>query len=148
MLTTVLVIDDAHFIRNMLKCGLEKCGIRVLEAENGLVGEDVLAKRSHEIQLVICDISMPEQDGITTLRNIKKKYPDLPVIMLTAYSDKSSVVQCAQIGIAGFMAKPFDIKRIRSRIYEILKLNPQAQEGEGAEEGGSGDDSQESKDAQ
>lgn len=124
MLATILVIDDAHFIRNMLKCGLGKCGIRVLEAENGLVGEEVLDSRIHEIQLVICDISMPEQDGITTLRNIKKKYPDLPVIMLPAYSDKSSVVQCAQIGIAGFMAKPFDIKRIRSRIYEILKINP------------------------
>jgi two-component system nitrogen regulation response regulator GlnG len=132
----------------MLKCGLEKCGIRVLEAENGLVGEDVLSKRSHEIQLVICDISMPEQDGITTLRNIKKKYPDLPVIMLTAYSDKSSVVQCAQIGIAGFMAKPFDIKRIRSRIYEILKLSPQAQEAEGTEEAEVSEEAKEPESAQ
>jgi DNA-binding response OmpR family regulator len=46
--------------------------------------------------------------------------------MLTAYSDKSSVIKCAQIGIAGFLAKPFDIKRVRAKIYEILQISPQA----------------------
>jgi two-component system chemotaxis response regulator CheY len=73
MAATILVIDDAHFIRTMLKSGLEKVGFSVLEAENGLMGERLLDKRAAGVDLVVCDISMPEQDGIVTLEHIKQK---------------------------------------------------------------------------
>lgn len=120
MTDTVLVVDDAQFIRLTLKTGLQKVGFRVLEAEDGLRAEDVLAHHP-EINLVLCDISMPEQDGVKTLENIKKKYPELPVIMLSAYSDKENVAKCAGMGICGFIAKPFDINMVRAKIFDVLK---------------------------
>jgi DNA-binding NtrC family response regulator len=122
MSATILVIDDAQFIRTMLKSGLEKVGLQVVEAASGIEGERILATRGSSIDLVICDISMPEQDGIETLKNIKASYPNLPVVMLTAHSDRSSVVQCAQAGISGFLAKPFDIKRVRAKVFEVLQI--------------------------
>jgi CheY-like chemotaxis protein len=120
MTDTVLVVDDAQFIRLTLKTGLQKVGFRILEAENGLEAEEMLSGHP-EISLVLCDISMPEQDGVTTLENIRKKYPDMPVIMLTAYADKENVAICARLGICDFIAKPFDINLIRTRIFEALK---------------------------
>ena len=119
---TILIVDDANFIRTMLKRGLEKVGFQIFEAPTGVEAEDLMKGRKGQIDLIICDISMPGQDGITTLRNFKTIDEEIPVIMLTAFSDKTNVIQCANIGIAGFLAKPFDIKKVRAKICEVLDL--------------------------
>jgi len=119
---SILVVDDANFIRTMLRRGLEKVGFQVEEAASGWEAEELLELKNGAIDLVICDISMPGQDGIATLRNLKRDYPEMPVVMLTAYPNKDNVIQCAKIGIAGFLVKPLDIKKVRAKICEFLKV--------------------------
>ena len=113
-------MDDAKFNRTLLNRGLAKVGHKIIEAENGIEAEKILEVQINSIDLIICDISMPEQDGIVTLGHIREKYGDIPVVMLTAFSDKENVLKCAKLGISGFLVKPFDIKRVRSKIMEIL----------------------------
>lgn len=127
-MATILIVDDAKFNRTLLNRGLTKAKHNVIEAENGLLAEQILDLQHASIDLVICDISMPVQDGITTLTNIRKKFGDLPVVMLTAFSDKENVLKCAKLGISGFLAKPFDIKRVRSKIMEILGTEEEPEE--------------------
>lgn len=121
MAETILVVDDAQFIRLTLKVGLQKVGFHVLEAENGLQAENILNTKNIAVDLVLCDISMPEQDGLTTLEHIRLKYPELPIIMLSAYSDKTNVANCAKLGVNGFISKPFDMNMLRARIFSALK---------------------------
>ncbi|PCJ16048.1 MAG: two-component system response regulator [Candidatus Cloacimonadota bacterium] len=119
-MANILIVDDAKFNRTLLNRGLSKAGHKIVEAVNGFEAEKILEIQHKSIDLVICDISMPEQDGIVTLEHIRKRFGDIPVVMLTAFSDKENVLKCAKLGISGFLVKPFDIKRVRSKIMEIL----------------------------
>lgn len=104
-LEKILIIDDESSMRHMLRLVLERQGLRVTAAANGLAA---LALMEHEsFDLVLCDVRMPEMDGLSFLREAKKISPAPTVIMMSAYGTIDSAIECMKEGAYDYIAKPF-----------------------------------------
>ena len=102
----ILIVDDAVFIRLSLKMMLEKNGHEVVgEATNG--SEAVLKYNELKPDLVTMDITMPQMDGITALKAIKKMDPSAKVVMISAMGQEATVKDAIMSGANGFIVKPF-----------------------------------------
>jgi two-component system chemotaxis response regulator CheY len=122
----VLVVDDEAYMRKVTKTILAAIGIpTVFEAEDGITGYELAHKNVPN--LMIIDWEMPLINGPQLLQMIRSPdeylLRDIPVIMLTAHSDLSRVVQSARIGVNEFVRKPVSIKTLRDRIVSIFS-NP------------------------
>jgi len=103
---TVLIIDDASFMRLSLKTMLERNGYKVIgEAENGAVG--ILKYKELKPDIVTMDITMPELDGIRALKHICNYDPNATVIMITSMGQKTFILEAIKHGAKGFLVKPF-----------------------------------------
>jgi two-component system chemotaxis response regulator CheY len=113
---TVLVVDDALFMRHSIKLALEKNGFRVVgDAANGLEAADKYAELHPD--LVTMDITMPDVDGIEGVKLIKQIDPEAKIIMISAMGYESFVMDAIVAGAAGFLVKPFK----EEKIVEVLK---------------------------
>jgi len=115
----VLIVDDAAFMRMMIKDILTKNGYEVVgEAENG----DVAVKLYEELKpdVVTMDITMPEKDGISALKEIKAKDPDAKVIMCSAMGQQAMVMESIQAGAKDFIVKPFQKDRVLQALEKVL----------------------------
>lgn len=118
----LLVIDDAYISRLVLRRIIEQLpGCTVTEAENGAQALELLGKGLSP-DLVICDICMPEMDGLQLLSRIRStpELRDLEVVMCTSTTDRDSVVQAAEHNVTKFFVKPFKPDEVRSKLREIL----------------------------
>ncbi|OEF96286.1 response regulator [Desulfuribacillus alkaliarsenatis] len=116
----VLVVDDAAFMRVMIKDTLKKNGYEVVaEAANGQ--EAVKLYQEHQPDLVTMDITMPEMDGIEALKEIRKADGNAKVIMCSAMGQQGMVVQAIQAGAKDFIVKPFQADRVIEAISKVLK---------------------------
>lgn len=102
---TVLVADDASFLRSMLCDILSRSNYRVLSAEDGRECLNLL--ESEKADVCTLDIGMPGMNGLEVLAEIKRKYPGIKVIMLSAQSTKENVLKAFELGAEHFIAKPF-----------------------------------------
>lgn len=100
----ILVVDDDPQIRMLLKDRLEANSYLVLQAEDGTRG--VEAVRSENPDLVLLDLQMPEMDGMEVLGRIRKDFPELPVVILTAHGTIGQAVEAMKIGAYDFLPKP------------------------------------------
>ncbi|WEK54628.1 MAG: response regulator [Candidatus Cohnella colombiensis] len=115
----VLVVDDAAFMRMMLKSIVQKGGHEVIgEAENGSVGVEMYA--SLKPDLVTMDITMPIMDGIQAATLIKESDPNAKIIMCSAMGQQGLIVQAIQAGAADFIVKPFQEERVLDSIKKVL----------------------------
>lgn len=107
----VLITDDAAFMRMMLKDILTKNGHEVVgEAANGI---EMLSKYEEtQPDIVTLDITMPEMDGLTAIKELRKKHPDANVIMCSAMGQQSMVIDAIQSGAKDFIVKPFQAERV------------------------------------
>ncbi len=103
----VWVIDDDKSIRWVLEKALAREGISVTGFASGAGVLDQLAKQRPDV--ILSDIRMPETDGLTLLQSISERFPGLPVIIMTAYSDLDSTVAAFQSGAFEYLPKPFDV---------------------------------------
>jgi two-component system response regulator AtoC len=101
----VLIIDDEAGMRHMLRLVLEKEGYRVTGAENGRQALDYLQHGSFDI--ILCDIRMPEMDGVTFLKELKLCDIGGPVIMMSAYGTIDTALECLKAGAYDYISKPF-----------------------------------------
>jgi len=112
---TVLIVDDALFMRTTLKKVLTDAGFSVVgEAENG----EVAVTRFQELRpdVVMMDITMPVMDGLSALKEIKKMVPDAVVIMCTALGQESSVMDALKSGAKDYIIKPFKPEKIAEAV--------------------------------
>ena len=118
-MATILIADDAAFMR--MRCGkmLTSHGHTVIEAENGL--EALNKYQADKTDVVLLDITMPEMDGLTALREIKKFDPDARVAMVTAIGQQQVVMEALQAGARDFVVKPFQPDRILAAVEKLLK---------------------------
>lgn len=115
----ILIVDDAAFMRMMIKEILSKNGFEVVgEASDG--SEGVEKYRELQPDLVTMDITMPEMDGITALKEIKKMNPDAKVIMCSAMGQQAMVIDAIQAGAKDFIVKPFQAERVLEAINKTL----------------------------
>lgn len=115
----ILLVDDAAFMRMMLKDILIKNGYEVLgEAENGLKAVEKYKELNPE--LVIMDITMPEMDGIDAVKEIKKTNPNATIIMCSAMGQQAMVIEAIQAGAKDFIVKPFQADRILEAVKKVI----------------------------
>lgn len=119
MSESVLIVDDAAFMRMMIKDILTKNGYHVTgEAENG--EEAVQQYKELTPDLVTMDITMPEKDGIAALKEIKEINNDAIVIMCSAMGQQAMVIDAIQAGAKDFIVKPFQADRVMEAVTKAL----------------------------
>ncbi|MGE4545161.1 MAG: sigma-54-dependent transcriptional regulator [Pedobacter sp.] len=101
----VLVVDDEAGMRHMLRLVLERGDYRVTEAKNG--GEALECLQRTNFDIILCDIRMPEMDGLTFLQEVKANNLDGIVIMMSAYGTIDTAVECLKVGAYDYISKPF-----------------------------------------
>ncbi|GGK13688.1 chemotaxis protein CheY [Caldalkalibacillus thermarum] len=115
----VLVVDDAAFMRMMIKDILTKNGYEVVgEAADGQ--QAVEQYKELKPDLVTMDITMPEMDGITALKKIREIDPEAKVIMCSAMGQQAMVIDAIQAGAKDFIVKPFQADRVLEAIKKVL----------------------------
>ncbi|MCG3419084.1 response regulator [Oceanobacillus sp. M65] len=115
----ILIVDDAAFMRMMIKDILVKNGFDVVgEAQDGV--QAVEKYNELEPDLVTMDITMPEKDGITALKEIKAKHPSAKIIMCSAMGQQAMVIDAIQAGAKDFIVKPFQSDRVIEAIQKAL----------------------------
>lgn len=118
-MANILVVDDAAFMRMMLKDILTKGGYQIIgEAANGI--EAVAQYRLLKPDVVTMDITMPEMEGIEALKLIKQLNPKAKVVMCSAIGQQLMVVQSIQAGAKDFIVKPFQGDRVLEAIKKAL----------------------------
>jgi two-component system, chemotaxis family, chemotaxis protein CheY len=115
----ILIADDAAFMR--MRCGrmLQSHGHTVVEAETGAEAVDKFT--SEQVDVVLLDITMPEMDGLTALKEIKKLDPEARVAMVTAIGQQQVVMEALQSGARDFIVKPFQPERVLAAVEKLLQ---------------------------
>ncbi len=115
----ILIVDDAAFMRMMIKDILTKNGYEIVgEAQDGREAVDKFKELQPD--LVTMDITMPEMDGISALKEIKTINPDAVVIMCSAMGQQAMVIDAIQAGAKDFIVKPFQADRVLEAIQKAL----------------------------
>lgn len=119
----VLVVDDEQEIRNGIAIYLKNEGIKVFTAKDGIEAIEILNKE--KVHLIILDIMMPRQDGISTTFKIREQ-KNIPIIMLSAKSEDADKVLGLQVGADDYVTKPFNplelIARVKSQLRRYVTL--------------------------
>ncbi len=119
MAKRVLIVDDAAFMRMMIKDILTKNGYEVVgEAENGAKAIDNYKELNPD--LVIMDITMPEVNGIEAVKGIKQIDPAAKIIMCSAMGQQAMVIESIQAGASDFIVKPFQPERVIESIKKAV----------------------------
>ncbi len=115
----VWVIDDDRSVRRVLERALQEEQIRVLSFADASSALERLHRERPS--LVICDVRMPDMDGLAMLEELKRRAPDIPVILITAYSDLERTVSAFRQGALEFLAKPFDLDKMMRLVLRTLR---------------------------
>ncbi len=118
-MTRILIVDDEEKIRQMIRKYAEYEGFETDEAEDGLQAVEKCSINQYD--LVVMDIMMPNLDGFSACKEIKKTQPDLPFIMLSALGEEYDKVHGFDLGVDDYVVKPFSSKELMMRIHAILK---------------------------
>jgi CheY-like chemotaxis protein len=113
----ILVIDDNAEARILLKDILEEKGFAVFEAVDGQEALEVLERTL--VHLAIVDLDMPRMNGLEFTHQSKKEYPQMPVVMVTAYSQFYSPADILASGVDAFLQKPLDLARLMKAIDQL-----------------------------
>ncbi len=124
---TILVVDDEPKIRILLSDFLQKKGFRVLEASNGRHALEVFKSSPQDIDLILLDIMIPEYDGWTVCREIRR-ISQVPIIMLTARSEDFDEVHGFEIGADDYVKKPIKPTVLVARIQAFFRRTDQEKE--------------------
>lgn len=127
----VLVVDDELEIRQLLRRVLEHEGLRVTTTTRG--AEALSAALLEDFDLLVCDLNLPDLDGISVIRAIKSQSPDLPVIVVSALDPKAAREECFHAGATCFLQKPLRLDALRRELqlversratFRVMMLDP------------------------
>jgi len=114
-----LVVDDEPRLRQVLVRLMEQDGFSCLEASNGAEALAVLQR--HPVVLVMTDLRMPRMDGVELLREVRARWPDVAVVLITAVADVEVAVSVLAIGAMDYLTKPFHLEEVRARVTQALE---------------------------
>ncbi len=115
----VLIVDDEEDVRIFLKDFLDEHDLQVFTAANGLQALEVL--QTFPADIVLLDIMMPEMDGLECLKHIKKKYPHMTTIMISAIKDDTKIEVAQKLGAYNYIVKPFSLQYLESELMKLLR---------------------------
>ena len=122
----VLVVDDERSMRELLAIVLQREGYAVLTAENGQTAIATLEREP--VDLLICDIKMPDMNGVEVLRAAKRIDQDMVAMMVTAFASTQTAVEAMRLGACDYLSKPFDVDELRMKVREKLESRDLRQE--------------------
>ncbi len=124
----VLIVDDEKDFVEMLAMRLIESGEKVYEAYDGLGCLEFLEKNPDKVDVVILDIRMPGMDGMETLKEIRKKWPLIEVIMLTGHGTAKTAVEGMKLGAFDYLLKPADFEDLMEKIEGARKRRDEQRE--------------------
>jgi len=115
----ILLVDDEANVRTVFSDVLKRAGYRVKAVENGHKAVKEVEEKTYNLALV--DLRMPKMDGIEVLENIKKKKPEIPVIIYTGYGSVTTAVEAMRKGASDYLNKPFSPEELKLAIKKVLE---------------------------
>jgi two-component system chemotaxis response regulator CheY len=121
MSMTVLTVDDSRTMREMLRLALADAGFRVVQAEDGIHGLEVLQAESERPQVIVTDINMPRMDGFGFIEEVRgdARYRGIPILVLTTESDAEKKNRARMAGATGWIVKPFNPVKLVDAIRRV-----------------------------
>ncbi|HEX6322187.1 MAG TPA: response regulator [Vicinamibacterales bacterium] len=114
----ILIVDDEQGVRDLLSRALSGGEYDVDVAPDGRTAVEQL--RTVEYDLLITDLKMPGMDGLSVIREARRIFPELPVIIITGYSTEASAIEAINLGVSGYITKPFRLPRILAAAQKAL----------------------------
>jgi putative two-component system response regulator len=114
-----LVVDDEPRLRQILVRVMRADGFIVDEASNGF--EAIAKMEANPSTLILTDIEMPKMDGFSLLRELRSRWPDAAVMMISGNGDVQTAVSCLSVGALDYLTKPFHLEEVRARITSVLE---------------------------
>ena len=114
----VLVIDDEPPIRKLLRMGLRTQGYETLEASNGTIGLELLARHP---DMIILDLGLPDIEGLDLLRQIRGRDDGVPIVVLSSRGDEAAKVRALDLGADDYVTKPFGMEELLARMRTALR---------------------------
>lgn len=124
MTKRILCVDDSSTLRKSVLMALEVIDVEIIEAEDGVIGLEVLEKESGNFDLILLDWFMPNMNGQQFLEAVKAddRYKHIPVVMLTTATDKIRMIQAIRTGAKHYLTKPFTQEDLLIRVVQVLQL--------------------------
>ena len=116
----MLVVEDDEMLRDTLAFMLECSDYTVLAAEDGVAAVEIFRQHGNEIGCVVCDLTMPRMNGWETLTALRQLAPDLPVILLSGYSEAQTMEGHHPERPQAFLRKPYEVKVLVKTINQVL----------------------------
>jgi two-component system cell cycle sensor histidine kinase/response regulator CckA len=117
---TILIVEDEEGLRTLNARGLISRGYTVLEAGNGVEAIEVLEKNGGHVDLVVSDVVMPEMDGPTLLKELRRRNPELKIIFVSGYAEDAFEKNLPEHGQFAFLPKPFTLKQLVAVVKETM----------------------------
>lgn len=121
----ILIVDDSTTLRASVEFTLSEQGHEVLQAEDGDKGLEMLKGmegKEDELDMIIADINMPNMDGITMIKEVKKTpFKFIPILVLTTESQESKKMEGKEAGASGWLVKPFKPEQLAAVVSKFLK---------------------------
>jgi CheY-like chemotaxis protein len=118
---TILVVDDEELMRYLVVSYLSKLGHSCLTAVDGLDALDKI--KNNKIDAVITDIKLPNMDGMALTGEISRQYPDLPIMIMTAFDEEYSEGTAISVGAREFLKKPFTLDEFAVRLNKLINAS-------------------------
>ena len=121
-MANVLIVDDSETVRTQLRNDLVSEGYGTFEACDGFDGLKVLATHGQEIDLIFCDINMPEMDGLTMCKELHKDpaLKTIPIFMLTTQTSPEMKAEGKKSGVIAWIVKPYEKNKVMGGVAKIL----------------------------
>ena len=119
----VMLIDDSSTMRKIQKRVLNGMDVTdIVEAGDGKEGLEKLKEHNYDFTFVLCDINMPEMNGMETLKALRQipEAKDLPIIMCTSVAEKGQVMEAIKAGATNYLVKPFQPEDLQAKIKAVL----------------------------
>lgn len=129
---SILVADDDPEVLSYLETALLCNKYPVIAAQDGSEALSLLAENRDTVSAVVLDVMMPCKDGIETLQEVRRRYPDLPVIMISGASDPDRIVEAMKAGAQEYLTKPVVHEKLLDALRKTLSARPESVEGNGA----------------
>ena len=115
---TILVVDDEELLRNLIVTFLSKLGHSCVTAIDGVDALDKM--KGNKIAAVVTDVKMPNMDGITLTSKISMQYPELPIMVMTAFEEEDTAGLAVCAGARDFIRKPFSLNEFSVRLHKMI----------------------------
>ena len=121
MIHKILVVDDEEEVRKTIRLQLSGTGLEVVEAEDGNKGIETLdAENAITVDAILCDVRMPNINGIEAIAYFRREYPHIPVIVLTGYPDVKLAVEFMKEGVVEYLVKPVEKEKLVEVVMKAI----------------------------